>query len=171
MVRLDRSGDIQIIPADPNFVNGGLTHATPFDYTQQVPLLLYGPGFVYSVDRDFVKRCKTPCLTLAGNDEAVQEPFRRFPLRVDGHEAVRNSATTRDFACDGGIIVRIVDGLRQAPGDGAHALAFGQKQEQAATVDSARQREQPLLRIEPPFVADPLQGRRQALSMAGRVEM
>jgi predicted AlkP superfamily pyrophosphatase or phosphodiesterase len=45
-VRLDRSGDIQIIPKDPNFVNGGLTHATPFAYTQDVPLLIYGPGFV-----------------------------------------------------------------------------------------------------------------------------
>jgi len=45
-VRLDRSGDVQIVPKDPNFVNGGLTHATPFDYTQDVPLLLYGPGFV-----------------------------------------------------------------------------------------------------------------------------
>jgi hypothetical protein len=45
-VSLDRSGDIQIIPKDPNFVNGGLTHATPFAYTQDVPLLLYGPGFV-----------------------------------------------------------------------------------------------------------------------------
>lgn len=44
--RLDRSGDIQIIPKFPNFVNGGLTHATPFDYTQEVPLLLYGPGYV-----------------------------------------------------------------------------------------------------------------------------
>ncbi len=45
-MRLDRSGDIQIVPKDPNFVNGGLTHATPFDYTQDVPLLLYGPGYV-----------------------------------------------------------------------------------------------------------------------------
>lgn len=45
-VRLDRSGDIQIVPVEPNFVNGGLTHATPFDYTQDVPLFLYGPGFV-----------------------------------------------------------------------------------------------------------------------------
>ncbi len=45
-VRLDRSGDIQIVPKEPNFVNGGLTHATPFDLTQDVPLLLYGPGFV-----------------------------------------------------------------------------------------------------------------------------
>ncbi|MGH2636208.1 MAG: alkaline phosphatase family protein, partial [Actinomycetota bacterium] len=45
-MRLDRSGDLQIIPRDPNFVNGGLTHATPFDYTQDVPLLVYGPGYV-----------------------------------------------------------------------------------------------------------------------------
>jgi hypothetical protein len=45
-VRVDRGGDVQIIPLDPNFVNGGLTHATPFDYTQEVPVLLYGPGYV-----------------------------------------------------------------------------------------------------------------------------
>jgi pimeloyl-ACP methyl ester carboxylesterase len=31
---------------------------------------LYAPGFLYSVDRDFVRSCKTPCLVLAGNDEA-----------------------------------------------------------------------------------------------------
>jgi pimeloyl-ACP methyl ester carboxylesterase len=34
---------------------------------------LYGPGFVYCVDRAFVSRCATPCLVLAGNDEA--HPF------------------------------------------------------------------------------------------------
>ena len=34
---------------------------------------LYGPGFAYSVDRDFVRRCQTPCLVLAGNDAA--HPF------------------------------------------------------------------------------------------------
>jgi Type I phosphodiesterase / nucleotide pyrophosphatase len=45
-VRRDRSGDVQIIPIEPNFVSGGLTHATPFDYTQEVPVFLYGPGFV-----------------------------------------------------------------------------------------------------------------------------
>jgi hypothetical protein len=44
-VRVDRSGDIQIVPIEPNFVSGGLTHATPFDYTQEVPVFLYGPGF------------------------------------------------------------------------------------------------------------------------------
>jgi pimeloyl-ACP methyl ester carboxylesterase len=34
---------------------------------------LYGPGFAYSVDRDFIKGCQTPCLVLAGNDAA--HPF------------------------------------------------------------------------------------------------
>jgi pimeloyl-ACP methyl ester carboxylesterase len=31
---------------------------------------LYGSGFVYCVDRAFVSTCATPCLVLAGNDEA-----------------------------------------------------------------------------------------------------
>ena len=34
---------------------------------------LYGPGFVYAVDRAFVSTVRTPCLVLAGNDEA--HPF------------------------------------------------------------------------------------------------
>src|SRR5207245_9282920 len=34
---------------------------------------LYGPGFLYSVDRAFVSSCRPPCLVLAGNDEA--HPF------------------------------------------------------------------------------------------------
>jgi hypothetical protein len=51
-VRVDWSGDIQIVPKEPNFVNGGLTHATPFDYTQDVPLFLYGPGFVVPGEYD-----------------------------------------------------------------------------------------------------------------------
>jgi pimeloyl-ACP methyl ester carboxylesterase len=36
---------------------------------------LYGPGFVYSVDRAFVSTCTTPCLVLAGNDEAHPWPI------------------------------------------------------------------------------------------------
>ncbi|MCC6534128.1 MAG: alpha/beta hydrolase [Burkholderiales bacterium] len=36
---------------------------------------LYDPGFVYSVDRDFVQHCTTPCLVLAGNDEAHPRPI------------------------------------------------------------------------------------------------
>jgi pimeloyl-ACP methyl ester carboxylesterase len=36
---------------------------------------LYAPGFVYSVDRAFVSSCRTPCLVLAGNDEAHPYPI------------------------------------------------------------------------------------------------
>ncbi|MGH7367623.1 MAG: alpha/beta fold hydrolase [Candidatus Rokuibacteriota bacterium] len=36
---------------------------------------LYAPGFVYCVDRAFVSTCATPCLVLAGNDEAHPLPI------------------------------------------------------------------------------------------------
>ena len=36
---------------------------------------LYEPGFVYCVDRAFVSACATPCLVLAGNDEAHPLPI------------------------------------------------------------------------------------------------
>ena len=36
---------------------------------------LYGPGFVYSADRAFVSTCHTPCMVLAGNDEAHPLPI------------------------------------------------------------------------------------------------
>ena len=36
---------------------------------------LYAPGFLYSVDRAFVASCVTPCLVLAGNDEAHPFPI------------------------------------------------------------------------------------------------
>jgi pimeloyl-ACP methyl ester carboxylesterase len=36
---------------------------------------LYARGFLYAVDREFVKNCKTPSLVLAGNDEAHPRPI------------------------------------------------------------------------------------------------
>jgi len=36
---------------------------------------MYAPGFLYSVDRAFVSSVKTPCLVLAGNDEAHPYPI------------------------------------------------------------------------------------------------
>ena len=36
---------------------------------------LYGAGFVYCVDRPFVGTVRTPCLVLAGNDEAHPYPI------------------------------------------------------------------------------------------------
>jgi hypothetical protein len=41
-----RSGNIQMVPKEPNFIDGGLTHASPFKLTQHIPLLLYGPSYV-----------------------------------------------------------------------------------------------------------------------------
>ena len=41
-----RSGDLQMITPFPDYVAAGLTHATPFDHTQRVPLLLFGRGLV-----------------------------------------------------------------------------------------------------------------------------
>jgi pimeloyl-ACP methyl ester carboxylesterase len=43
---------------------------------------LYGPGFVYSVDRAFVSSCLTPCLVLAGNDEAHPYPISEEVARL-----------------------------------------------------------------------------------------
>ena len=36
---------------------------------------LYAPGFVYCADRDFVKTIRTPCMVLAGNDDAHPYPI------------------------------------------------------------------------------------------------
>ena len=45
--RADRSGDIDIIPREPDFVGtGGLPHSGPWDYVGEVPMLWYGPGYI-----------------------------------------------------------------------------------------------------------------------------
>jgi pimeloyl-ACP methyl ester carboxylesterase len=43
---------------------------------------LYGPGFVYCVDRASVSTCATPCLVLAGNDEAHPFPIAEELARL-----------------------------------------------------------------------------------------
>jgi type I phosphodiesterase/nucleotide pyrophosphatase len=50
--RRDRSGDIQLLPAEPDFVgHGGLPHSGPWDYISNVPLFWYGPGYVPATGR------------------------------------------------------------------------------------------------------------------------
>ena len=44
--RSDWSGEVQYLPQYPNPVDGGLSHAGPWDHLQEVPLLMYGPGYV-----------------------------------------------------------------------------------------------------------------------------
>ncbi len=46
---------------------------------------LYGPGFAYSVDREFVAACQTPCLVLAGNDAAHPFAFAEELARLLPH--------------------------------------------------------------------------------------
>lgn len=41
----ERSGEIQLIPPE-GLQAGGLSHASPFDTTQRIPLLIHGPGVV-----------------------------------------------------------------------------------------------------------------------------
>ena len=41
-----RSGQIVIVPQEPNFVGSNFPHSGPWDYLQDVPLLWYGPGII-----------------------------------------------------------------------------------------------------------------------------
>jgi hypothetical protein len=45
--RADRSGDLQILTQEPDYLgHGGFPHSGPWDYVADVPLLWYGPGYV-----------------------------------------------------------------------------------------------------------------------------
>ncbi len=47
----DRSPELQIVPAEPNFVGSGLPHVGPWDYVQGVPMLWYGPGYIKPIGK------------------------------------------------------------------------------------------------------------------------
>jgi len=53
---------------------------------------LYGPGFLYSVDRAFVSGCRTPCLVLAGDDEA-----HPFPISEGTAKLLPNAEFIREW--------------------------------------------------------------------------
>ena len=42
----ERSGELQLVPAEPNVIGPGYPHAGVADHLQDVPLLLYGPGLI-----------------------------------------------------------------------------------------------------------------------------
>lgn len=46
-----RSGDIIVVPAEPNFLGSSFPHSGPWEYLQRVPMLWYGPGFIRPVGR------------------------------------------------------------------------------------------------------------------------
>ena len=45
-IQYEHSGDVQVLPIEPNFLGGGLPHAGPWDYVQEIPMFWYGPGFI-----------------------------------------------------------------------------------------------------------------------------
>jgi hypothetical protein len=45
----NRSGQIAIVPQEPNFLGSNFPHSGPWDYLQDVPLLWYGPGVIPAV--------------------------------------------------------------------------------------------------------------------------
>ena len=42
----ERSGQILLVPQEPNFLGSNFPHSGPWDYLQDVPLLWYGPGVI-----------------------------------------------------------------------------------------------------------------------------
>lgn len=42
----ERSGELQLVPAEPNVIGPGYPHAGVADHLQDVPLLAYGPGLI-----------------------------------------------------------------------------------------------------------------------------
>lgn len=45
----ERSAEIQVLPKVPNFVGSGLPHVGPWDFTSDVPMFWYGPGYIKPV--------------------------------------------------------------------------------------------------------------------------
>jgi Type I phosphodiesterase / nucleotide pyrophosphatase len=72
--RGDRSGDIELLPREPDFVgHGGLPHSGPWDYVGEVPLLWYGPGYIQA--RGAVDRPVTLADVAPTQGELVGFPF------------------------------------------------------------------------------------------------
>jgi hypothetical protein len=46
-----RSGQIAIVPQEPNFLGSNFPHSGPWDYLQDVPLFWYGPGVIPATGR------------------------------------------------------------------------------------------------------------------------
>ena len=46
-----RSGELQFVPKEPNFVGNFSSHSGPWNYLARVPLFLYGPGHVPEVGK------------------------------------------------------------------------------------------------------------------------
>ncbi len=74
-----RGPDVLIVPREPNFLDGGISHSGPWDYLQEVPMVWYGPGHVAA--GRVVGRPVT-----AADIAPTMARLLRFPFRApDGH--------------------------------------------------------------------------------------
>lgn len=73
-----RSGDVIVVPREPNFLGSNFPHSGPWDYLQEVPLLFYGPGQIPAIG-------KVNGRVTAADIAPTEAKLLRFPFhRIDG---------------------------------------------------------------------------------------
>ncbi len=75
--RADRAGEIITVPLGFNYFDGGISHTTPWPYTQHVPMLWYGPGIVPErgrIDRQVTMADVAPTMARMIGFPAFQAP-------------------------------------------------------------------------------------------------
>jgi predicted AlkP superfamily pyrophosphatase or phosphodiesterase len=89
-----RSGNIQLVPREPNSMGTWYTHTGPWDYVQQVPLVFYGPGQV-------------PALGDVGTRVTLADLAPTIAALIGSPFAAR----------DGSVLREVIDGRTRAPPD------------------------------------------------------
>ena len=91
-----RSGELQILPKVPNFVGAGLPHVGPWEFTEHVPMVWYGPGQVRpvgSVSRPVTSADIAPTqaalLGFPGFDAPDGRPMEEAVLPIGEREPLR----------------------------------------------------------------------------------
>ena len=96
------SGEIQIVAAEPDYVGGGLSHAGPWDYVQEVPIFFYGPERVPALGR--VDGRATLADIAPTNAEMLDFDF----AAPDGHELTRALLPANERAGPPKLLVTLV---------------------------------------------------------------
>jgi hypothetical protein len=74
-----RSGDVIVVPKQPNYLGAAYPHSGPWDYLQEVPLLFYGPGHIPSTG-------SVPGRVTSADIAPTEAKLLHFPFHpLDGH--------------------------------------------------------------------------------------
>ncbi|HEY7282610.1 MAG TPA: alkaline phosphatase family protein [Actinomycetota bacterium] len=71
------SGDVVTVPLGYNYFDGGISHSTPWPYTQHVPMVWYGPGIVPKrgrIEREVTSADQAPTLAALTGFTDFQAP-------------------------------------------------------------------------------------------------